>query len=675
MLPKANNDKAPIIEVSMGRNDAAYEALRKLGTGTFNQKRKAWQFPIGAHDKVYEALCNASGVRVHVDPLHSLPAAVLKSSSSIPDDSSRYCHIPTALESQLMEFQREGVKFGLRHGGRVLIGDEMGLGKTVQAIALASAYRDEWPGLIIAPSSLREQWADALHRWLGVTEHRVVIINSKADTVRLQGRLEDNSFDFLIISYNFLDKMDLDGYKLIVVDESHYIKDPSAKRTRAALPVLKEAKRCILLTGTPALNRPKEIYTQLSSLVPSARIRMKDFGERYCGGNRFDRYGGAINLDELHALLRGSVMVRRLKSEVLSQLPKKRRQQVFLSLDGEARKELSALNKQLDAVKSMLGQLAAMNAASGGAVALGGGKMEENNVIMEMYRRTAELKAKAVQEYVEMLLDAGQKFLIFAHHKDLMDAIEHSLNRRKGCRFIRIDGSTPASDRARLVNSFQEDDSIRVAVLSIKAAGIGLTLTAASTVVFAEMTWTPGEIIQAEDRAHRIGQACAVNVYFLHVRNSVDEIMWGAIQQKLDNVGQALDGQGRGTMEMARLARVLPDRGQKALDSYFVTNPANSTAVVDGSGGGGQGGGEAAAAQKKRQTTTAVALDGVGARKKGKVGVEYQENKDRNRNTRSGGVGRGVGVAVGAGGVQKTKGKTTDVVRDVFDDDDEIEDW
>ena len=300
---------------------------------------------------------------------------------------------------------------------------------------------------------------------------------------------------------------DLAGrYNVVIVDESHYIKDSTAKRTKAALPILKTAKRCFLLTGTPALNRPKEVYTQLAALVPDAKIKMKDFGERYCVGNRFDRYGGSQNLDELHAMLRGSVMVRRLKSEVLKQLPKKRRQQVFLSLDTEARRELSGLQKQLEGVKQVVAQLAAVNAASGGAVSIGAGRMDENRAIMEMYRRTAELKAKAVQEYVEMLLDAGQKFLIFAHHKELMDAIEHTCNRRKSGRkvHIRIDGSTPATDRSRLVNSFQDDDDMRVAILSIKAAGVGLTLTAASTVVFAEMTWTPGEIIQAEGKINII---------------------------------------------------------------------------------------------------------------------------------------------------------------------------
>ena len=479
----------------MGWHAAAAAALRRVGGGTWDARRRVWLFPLSSHDRIVDALRGAAGVKVKVEPLHPLPAAVLKAAAAIPDDSSRYCHIPASLETQLMSFQREGVKFGLRHGGRALIGDEMGLGKTVQALALAAAYRDEWPGLIVAPSSLREQWADALHKWLGVTEDRVHIVHNGKDAAAVPAA----GLDFLIVSYNFLDRMDLAGrYGVVIVDESHYIKDPSAKRTKAALPVLKEARRCFLLTGTPALNRPKEVFTQLSALLPAARVKMKDFGERYCGGNRFDKYGGAQNLDELHSMLRGSVMVRRLKADVLSQLPKKRRQQVFLSLDAEARRELSGLQKQLEAVKAVVGQLAAANAASGGAVALGGGRMDENRAIMEMYRRTAELKTKAVQEYVEMLLDGGQKFLVFAHHTVLMDAVEHACNRRKGCRFIRIDGKTPPSDRSRLVNLFQDDDGVRVAVLSIRAAGVGLTLTAASTVVFSELTWTPGEIIQAE---------------------------------------------------------------------------------------------------------------------------------------------------------------------------------
>ena len=153
-------------------------------------RRRSWLFPIGEHDRVVDALQTASGVRVTVDPLHTVPAAVVQACAAHPDDSARYCHIPTSLEGQLMPFQREGVQFALRHGGRALVGDEMvrgwrlahlgvamglrvptqhaltppppphtpgmqGLGKTVQAIALLSAYQDEWPALIVVPSSLR----------------------------------------------------------------------------------------------------------------------------------------------------------------------------------------------------------------------------------------------------------------------------------------------------------------------------------------------------------------------------------------------------------------------------------------------------------------------------------------------------------------------------------------
>lgn len=484
----------PLLEVRMNWHEGVAAALKRIPGGSWDIRRRAFVFPISAHDRIIETLQSVQGVRMSVEPLSGVPSTVLQAASSLVDDSSRYRHIPASLESQLMPFQREGVKFGLRRAGRCLIGDEMGLGKTVQAIALAAAYRDDWPGLIVAPSSLREQWADALHRWLGITEDRVHIVHSGRDAAAVPTHL-----DFLVVSYSFLDKMELAGkYQFAIVDESHYIKDSNAKRTKAALPILKEAKRCVLLTGTPALNRPKEIFTQLSALLPSAKLKLRDFGDRYCGGNRFDRFGGAQNLDELHSMLRGSIMVRRLKADVLSQLPKKRRQQVYLTLEVDARRELSAMQNQMDAVKAILGQLAAQNAASGGAVSVVGGRMEENKAIMEMYRRTAELKTKAVQEYVDMLLDGGQKFLIFAHHTVLLDAVEHTCNRRRGCRFIRIDGKTPPADRSRLVNSFQDDEGVRVAILSIRAAGVGLTLTAASTVVFAELTWTPGEIIQAE---------------------------------------------------------------------------------------------------------------------------------------------------------------------------------
>ena len=171
------------------------------------------------------------------------------------------------------------------------------------------------------------------------------------------------------------------------------------------------------MQGTPALNRPKEIFTQLSAVAPKANLKLKDFGERYCQGNRFDKYGGAKNLDELFALLHSSVMVRRLKNDVLSELPRKRRQKVFLGLDAAGKKQLGKLKEQMEENRAAL--VSSILSGRGGA-------LHGNGVIMEVYKKTADIKIKAVQEYVGQLIETGEKFLIFAHHIARLDAIEHA---------------------------------------------------------------------------------------------------------------------------------------------------------------------------------------------------------------------------------------------------------
>ncbi|MED6214110.1 hypothetical protein PIB30_099830, partial [Stylosanthes scabra] len=158
-----------------------------------------------------------------------------------------------------------------------------------------------------------------------------------------------------------------------------------------------------------------------------------------------------------------------------------------------------------------------------------------------IYTDSAEAKIPAVLEYLGTVIEAGCKFLIFAHHQPMLEAIHEFLLKKKvGC--IRIDGGTPAASRQQLGTDFQEKDFIKAAVLSIKAGGVGLTLTAASTVIFAELSWAPGDLIQAEDRAHRIGQVSSVNIYYLLANDTVDDIIWDVVQFKLDNLGQMLDG-------------------------------------------------------------------------------------------------------------------------------------
>ncbi|KAK9934176.1 hypothetical protein M0R45_021328 [Rubus argutus] len=223
-----------------------------------------------------------------------------------------------------------------------------------------------------------------------------------------------------------------------------------------------------LLSGTPALSRSIELFKQLEALYPDVYKNVHEYGKRYCKGGTFGIYQGASNHEELHNLMKATAMIRRLKNDVLSELPVKRRQQVFLDLAERDMKQINALFCEIDT-------------------------------------DSAEAKIPAVLDYLGTVIEAGYKFLVFAHHQSMIDAIHQFLLKKKvGC--IRIDGSIPTVERQAYVTEFQEKDSVKAAVLSIKAGGIGLTLTAASTVIFAELLWTPGDLIQAEDRAHRIGQ-------------------------------------------------------------------------------------------------------------------------------------------------------------------------
>ncbi|KVH96404.1 HARP domain-containing protein [Cynara cardunculus var. scolymus] len=499
-------------------------ALRKIPKATWNAKERLWMFPL---------LSLSSAEKV------------------IGELNDRYDLMPDSIESKLLPFQREGVRFVLQHGGRVLLADEMGLGKTLQAIAVASCVRDSWPVLVLTPSSLRLQWASVkceeyahhaltsyssrftqmIQQWLGISSSDILVVLSNASgsnkggftimrpntkgSIRLDGV-------FNIVSYDAVDKLQgvlmNSDFKVVIADESHYLKNAQAKRTSASLPILQKAHYTMLLTGTPALSRPIELYKQLEALYPNVYKSVHEYGNRYCQGGVFGMYQGASNHEELHNLMKATVMIRRLKKDVLTELPVKRRQQVFLDLADKDMKQINALFRELELVKSKI-------KASNSKEEAESLKFTEKNIINKIYTESAAAKIPAVLDYLGTVIEAGCKFIVFAHHQPMIDSIHQFLLRKKvGC--IRIDGGTPAGSRQSLVTDFQDKDAIKAAVLSIKAGGVGLTLTAASTVIFAELSWTPGDIIQAEDRAHRIGQASSVNVYYLLANDTVDDIIW-----------------------------------------------------------------------------------------------------------------------------------------------------
>lgn len=508
--------------VEMPYNQKAIEVFKTIDGKRYDPKTRLWNFPIKEYKKFMEAM-KALQPPVVIGPLPKviLDTFVPKNGSLYPDlDTIDISRIESTLRRNLYCFQEEGIKFGISRGGRCLIADDMGLGKTIQALGIADYYRSEWPLLIVCPSSMRYQWEEEIRNNLpSVPCHSIYVLtksNEHFDNVKILIA----SYDIMCKQKNALKNV---HFNVIIMDESHSLKNNRTQRTRAALELIKSCKRVILLSGTPALSRPAELFTQIYAIMPSAFSTFTSFGIRYCDGKK-DKYGwnfgGSSNMEELKLFLEARFMIRRLKSQVVMQLPDKVRQVVVLNSDtvGAATDSMNAYANKLQSEK------------------LKG--MERRGTLLCYFAETGRAKIKAICAYITGLLSEGKKFLCFAHHADVIKEICNTLE-EKETYYIVIDGAVNSEERKLLCDRFQLEEKFKVAVLSIKAANTGLTLTAAQLVVFAELFWNPGELIQAEDRAHRIGQRDSVLVQYLVARGTADDYIWPLIQSKLNVLNKA----------------------------------------------------------------------------------------------------------------------------------------
>ncbi|NXB18664.1 SMAL1 protein, partial [Rhagologus leucostigma] len=511
-------------EVDIGYSVEVIGVFKQMDSRNYDMNTRKWNFLLEDYPRLMEVLL--SFVSIEVEPL---PEAVIKTFAAHLQRSPSQTDIPDAdlsvvdskIVTSLMPFQREGVNFAISRNGRLLLADDMGLGKTIQAICIAAYYQQEWPLLVVTPSSVRFTWAEAFHRWLpSLSPGSTNVIVSGKDN--LTGSLIN------IISFDLLSRMDKQlksTFQVVIVDESHFLKNTKTARCQAAMPLLKAAKRVILLSGTPAMSRPAELYTQIAAVQPTFFPQFHSFGLRYCDARKMPwgwDYSGSSNLTELKILLEESIMIRRLKSDVLSQLPAKQRKMVVVAPEGISAKTKAAL--AAEAKKMAKGYKS---------------KQQEKEALLVFFSRTAEAKIRSVVEYILELLESGNnKFLVFAHHKIMLDAVAAEL-KKKHVEHIRIDGSTSSAERQSLCQKFQFSEKQAVAVLSLTAANMGLTLSAADLVVFAELFWNPGILIQAEDRAHRIGQTSSVNVHYLVAKGTADDYLWPMIQEKIKVLGEA----------------------------------------------------------------------------------------------------------------------------------------
>lgn len=455
--------------------------------------------------------------------------------------------IPAPNGKTYFPYQHAGIAFACNRES-TFIGDEMGLGKTIQAVGVINATNPE-KVLIVCPATLKLNWKKELERWLA-KPYRIHVLNS-GDTFPV-------NVEIVVMNYDIAAKYEkeIKGFEwdLFVADEAHYMKNPKAKRTIAILGQGKKiksvtAKRKILLTGTPITNRPIEIFPLVSFLWPTVFNDFFQFGRRYCDA-RSNGWGwdftGASNLDELQNLLRASGMIRRLKADVLKELPPKTRQVVALPSDSVAgliQKEEAQAKKFEGEIKRLQKAVRAAKAQKNDEAyraAVGQLRQTHNVAFTEMAAIRKELaiaKIPFAVEYVQGIVEEGEKVVVMAHHRDVIDALQAEF----GLSAVKLYGGMCEADKSANVDRFQNDPTCKVFIGSIHAAGVGITLTAAQKMLFAELDWTPANMLQAEDRIHRIGQEGNALIQQLVFDGSLDAKMAETLVRKMEVIEKALD--------------------------------------------------------------------------------------------------------------------------------------
>ena len=430
------------------------------------------------------------------------------------------------LKRDLFPFQMNGVSFLEQRGGNALIADEQGLGKTITALAYLQLHPELRPAVIVTPAALKLNWRDEAHAWI-----------QDSDIEVLRGQTPyPTTGSVLIINYDILPywvgALLVDKPRVIIADEVHLCKSQSAQRTRALKLLVKSTKphkRFIGLTGTPVVNRPIEYFNTLNLINPKLFSNRWKFAERYCGlkhtGFGWDM-NGSTHADELYDILtKGGPMLRRLKSNVLPDLPDKIRSYVPIAV---SKREFAEYQQARDDFKEWVKQAKGAGANTN-AIAL--------VKITALKRLAARAKLASVCDWIRNQLDGGNKLVVFAHHIEIQDKLM--------AEFAGISAQTISGDKEKsnaAIKRFQSDPHCQLFVGSLKRDGVGITLTAASSLAFLELPWSPGDLAQAEDRIHRIGQKNSVNIYYLLAEGTIDKAIAKILDSKRKVVDKVTDG-------------------------------------------------------------------------------------------------------------------------------------
>jgi len=437
-------------------------------------------------------------------------------------DYEKYSHRPP------LDHQKEAIQ-KLVENKKFILADDMGLGKTTSTI-ISALETGAKKVLIICPASLKINWQREIENY------------SDRTTSIIEGKKWDDG-DFVIINYDIIKNFHDDKKKsestivkskfdLVIVDEAHYVQNSQAQRTKLINDIGRNVERVWLLTGTPITSRPINYFNLLNLIDSPVAQNWMAYVKRYCNGFQFQagrrkiwNVSGASNLEELRDRT-SPLVLRRLKENVLD-LPEKIITPVYLRLKSKEYEEL-------------MGEYYDWYDKSG----------ESDSLTLQFTKLTkvrqviAEEKTKATIELCENIIEQGKKVIVFTNFtKSLEMILQHF-----GKSAVRLDGQMSQKERQLSVDNFQNDENITVFVGNIKAAGVGITLTAAEAVVMNDLSFLPSDHSQAEDRSYRYGQKNNVLVYYPIFDNTVEGIIYDILKKK-KNIFETIMGDNANSMD------------------------------------------------------------------------------------------------------------------------------
>jgi len=492
----------------------------------WNFEKKVWIIPISFKEQVYSIgkTCRAS----HIQIMDNLPEKV----DSIPELPKLTIDIPLK-KGAMRDYQEKGVARGLELK-RFINGDQPGLGKTLQSIAtvIGGEIKGDvtFPVIVVCPSALKINWKREFEMW---TDKKAMILNDgiKSNWHRF---IEMDLADVIIVNYESMKKyfvtsmpdkknlthssqivMDprINIFKSVIIDESHRLKDPNSIQAKICINITKNKEYIILLTGTPVVNKPIDLFSQLAVMFKLSHFGGPNgFKTRYCEGGR-----GAANLKELNYLMNTSCYFMRKKEDVLKDLPSLVRENLLCSITNQAefnkvKNEFSTYLKNSDLTDAEIK------------------KKVNNEVIVKitmLLQLSAQGKIESAKEYIDEIIGSGQKLVIFIKHKIIVDLLKAEYPKA-----VCVTGQENAVQKQNAVDSFQNNPATNIIICNYKAAGVGLTLTASSELLMMELPWTQADCEQAEARCHRMGQPNSVRATYLLGENTLDQWMYDIIQEK-----------------------------------------------------------------------------------------------------------------------------------------------